>query len=199
MDRFYFPGPGDEVRVVSHDSGHIAIVGRTPRQLPAIMHAAALAAGCLREGTVPAPVVAPCYAASPSKPLREVLIAIADAAKPGTVDGEGRPLPDAVREALGIHVSDLEVFSEWANIEQQVVGDEPPPPPIVELTEEQVNKIHVLAQASFRTLQELVPAENDVEVLIQVLKAEDRREEPRETVVKLLEKRLKAMKPPVNE
>lgn len=195
MERFYFPGPAAEVRVVVHDSGHIAIVGREPRQLPPIMHASALAAGCLREGTAPAEPVVPSFAADPAKPLRDVLMAIADAAEPGTVDGEGRPTPDAARAALGIYVSDAAVFAEWANIEQGLIEEEAPTmPPIALLTDDQINLISELSQASFRSLQERIVSVSDVVVLEQVEAAEKRRAEPRATVLKLLEKQQAALK-----
>lgn len=189
MERFYFPGPASEVRVVVHDSGHVAIVGREPRELPPIMHASALAAGCLREGTVPAEPVVHSFEPDPAKPLRDVLIAIADAAEPGTVDGEGRPTPDAARAALGIYVSDASVFAEWANIEQGLADDEPTPPPIAILTDDQINLISELSQASFRSLQERIVSVSDASVLEQVVAAEKRRAEPRASVLKLLERR----------
>lgn len=189
MERFYFPGPASEVRVVVHDSGHVAIVGREPRELPPIMHASALAAGCLREGTAPAEPVVHSFAPDPAKPLRDVLIAIADAAEPGTVDGEGRPTPDAARAALGIYVSDASVFAEWANIEQGLADDEPTPPPIAILTDDQINLISELSQASFRSLQERIVSVSDASVLEQVVAAEKRRAEPRASVLKLLERR----------
>lgn len=189
MERFYFPGPASEVRVVVHDSGHVAIVGREPRELPPIMHASALAAGCLREGTAPAEPVAHSFEPDPAKPLRDVLIAIADAAEPGTVDGEGRPTPDAARAALGIYVSDAAVFAEWANIEQGLADDEPTPPPIAILTDDQINLISELSQASFRSLQERIVSVSDASVLEQVVAAEKRRAEPRASVLKLLERR----------
>lgn len=189
MERFYFPGPASEVRVVVHDSGHVAIVGREPRELPPIMHASALAAGCLREGTAPAEPVVHSFEPDPAKPLRDALIAIADAAEPGTVDGEGRPTPDAARAALGIYVSDAAVFAEWANIEQGLADDEPTPPPIAILTDDQINLISELSQASFRSLQERIVSVSDASVLEQVVAAEKRRAEPRASVLKLLERR----------
>lgn len=195
MERFYFPGPGPETRVVVHDSGHVAIVTREPRELPPIMHASALQAGCLREGTEPALPVAPSLSAHPQQPVREALIAIADAALPDTVDGEGRPLPDAVRAKLGINVPDNVIYAQWAEIEQAILNDElvPPPPPLVELAPEQINMISELGQASFRTLQEMVPQITDTIVLRQVLTVEERKQEPRSTVLALLEKRLAAL------
>lgn len=195
MERFYYPGPEAEKRVIAHDSGHVAIVTSEPRELPPIMHAAALSAGCLREGTTPAAPVAPSLSAHPHKPLREALIEIADAAAPGTVDGEGRPLPDAVREKLGISVADNVVYQQWAEVEQGILDEEMPPPPnpIVELTDAQIDLISELAQSSFRTLQERVPEISDRVVLQQVADAESRKAQPRQTVIALLEKRRAAL------
>lgn len=195
MERFYYPGPEAEKRVIAQDSGHVAIMTIEPRELPPIMHAAALAAGCLREGTTPAAPVAPSLSAHPHKPLREALIEIADAALPGTVDGEGRPLPDAVREKLGISVADNVVYQQWAEVEQGILDEEMPPvpPAIVELTDAQIDLISELAQSSFRTLQERVPEISDRVVLQQVADAESRKAQPRQTVIALLEKRHAAL------
>lgn len=196
MERFYYPGPEAEKRVIAQETGHVAILTIEPRELPPIMHAAALSAGCLREGTTPAAPVAPSLSAHPHKPLREALIEIADAALPGTVDGEGRPLPDAVREKLGISVADNVIYQQWAEVEQGILDEDiTPPPPIAELTDEQINLISELAQASFRTLQERVPAigVKDIVVLQQVADAEARKAQPRNTVLTLLQKRYEAL------
>lgn len=185
--KLYYPGPGER-RVVLPDSGHVAIVGQEPRELPPFMHAAAMAAGCLPEGVEKPQGLVEAPPARTDEALRAHLIAIADAAEPGTVDDEGRPFPDAVRARVGYHVTDTRVYQLWALIEQQVSEDEaPPPPPLVELSEQQVRAISELAQMSFRTLQEVAASpEADIVVLREVLAGEGRAAKPRTSVVALL-------------
>lgn len=182
--KLYFPGPG-EARVTL-DSGHVALVGQEPRELPEFMHAAAMAAGCLPEGVgKPVALVEP-KGERDDNALRVHLLAIADAAKPGTVDAEGRPLPDAVRDRIGYHVSDVKIYQTWALIEQEVTEDAPPPPPIVELSDAQVTLISELSQAGVRTLKERLVDVTDPVVLQEVHNAELRAEKPRTSIVDLL-------------
>lgn len=187
--KLYYPGPEAQVRI-EMESGHVANVGREPRELPEFMHRAAMKLGCLPEG-VGKPLDFEEPAAKPSNAaLRALLIKIADAAELGTVDEEGRPLPEVVNERLGYTVVPKVLYALWAEIEQDLI-DEPEPapaPPTPELSDAQVTLISELSQASFRGLKERLRDVSDVTVVREVLAAEHRKAEPRPTVIELLTK-----------
>lgn len=192
--KLYYPGPEAQVRV-EMDSGHIAIVTREPRELPEFMHKAAMKMGCLPEGVgTPSSLHE-----APAKPdnalLRKLLIKIADAAAPGTVDDEGRPLPDAVNEALGYTVLPRVQYALWAEIEQDIDADEAPEDEPVNIELAQAALVSELAQASFRTLKERLRElqVSDIAAVREVLASEERKEEPRPTVVELLKKSIASL------
>ena len=69
-----FKAPGDKSIYIAELSGHCAVIGLEWRELPAIMHRAALREGCITDNMDPATIAAKVEAAQPELSRKELLI-----------------------------------------------------------------------------------------------------------------------------
>ena len=123
--RFRAPNEGQEVRVAT-TSGHIALVGREWRELPQVLHAHAIAAGCEVDKTVmvatPVTPAASGAAVDQRTDIQKIQDAIRDLQKKGDKEdftNDGVPKIYSVSNAAGFRVDKEDLLKAWAELQAE--------------------------------------------------------------------------------
>lgn len=123
--KILFRSPSDEPVRVKHENGAVAIVGPEPRELPPLLHTAALKEGCLcddvplasRNATAAAPPPPNGNAFDPEKRCKEAIVEIVKRNKPEDFDNQSLPKLKVLSKVAGFTVDKGLLTKCWNELE----------------------------------------------------------------------------------
>lgn len=104
-------------------SGHTAVVGTEPTELPKMFHREAIARGCLPEGVTLEPKESTDGNFDRKKVIRDAIEAMLDGTDPEDFTGDGKPKVDRVSAKAGFRVSREEADAVFEEITKPGNGE----------------------------------------------------------------------------
>lgn len=108
---------GEEIHIAL-TSGHTALVGVEPTELPANFHKEAIARGCLPEGVEPDAAPDTSGAFDRKKVIVDALNLMMDGDTEGDFKNDGKPNLTALNKRVGFQVERVEADAIWEEVSQ---------------------------------------------------------------------------------